>query len=285
MHPLTGTRPRIEGDREDEILDATLNLLLEVGYDRLTLDAVARRARGQQGDALPPLGQQAQPGRRRHGAREAGAAGRGPRHRVAARRPGAAPSAGPTAWPGDATGMLGSVITALCSDPEFAAKFREEFIAPKIAVSRGDLRPRRRARRDRRRRRPRDHRPRARRDPAPPRLRAGPRARRRHRPRASSTTSSCRPSATRPADATPPRTRHPEPREESHDAMTDTTAGRGSEPTDGVDQRPAPPPRLGARAHLHRPADGGARRHHREHRAALHPERPRTSPPPTCAGS
>ena len=35
-----------------------------------------------------------------------------------------------------ATGMLGSVITALSSDPEFAALFREEFIAPKIAVSR-----------------------------------------------------------------------------------------------------------------------------------------------------
>src|ERR1700709_2019302 len=39
------TRPRVEGDRADEILEATLELLLEVGYDRLTLDAVARRAR------------------------------------------------------------------------------------------------------------------------------------------------------------------------------------------------------------------------------------------------
>src|SRR3954451_25394846 len=38
-------RPRVEGEREDEILDATLALLLEVGYDRLTMDAVARQAR------------------------------------------------------------------------------------------------------------------------------------------------------------------------------------------------------------------------------------------------
>ena len=33
----------------------------------------------------------------------------------------------------EATGMLGSVITALSSDPEFARRFREAFIAPKIA--------------------------------------------------------------------------------------------------------------------------------------------------------
>ncbi|MGH3360754.1 MAG: TetR/AcrR family transcriptional regulator [Nocardioidaceae bacterium] len=38
----TGTsRPRVEGDREAEILDATLEVLCEVGYDRLTMDAVA----------------------------------------------------------------------------------------------------------------------------------------------------------------------------------------------------------------------------------------------------
>ena len=38
-------RPRVEGAREEEILDATIRLLLEAGYDRLTLDSVARRAR------------------------------------------------------------------------------------------------------------------------------------------------------------------------------------------------------------------------------------------------
>src|SRR5512147_2749500 len=38
-------RPRVEGDREQEILDAALEVLGEVGYDRLTMDAVAQRAK------------------------------------------------------------------------------------------------------------------------------------------------------------------------------------------------------------------------------------------------
>jgi AcrR family transcriptional regulator len=38
-------RPRIEGDREQQILDATLEVLGDVGYDRLTMDAVATRAK------------------------------------------------------------------------------------------------------------------------------------------------------------------------------------------------------------------------------------------------
>lgn len=38
-------RPRVEGDREQEILDATLEVLADVGYDRLTMDAVATRAK------------------------------------------------------------------------------------------------------------------------------------------------------------------------------------------------------------------------------------------------
>src|ERR1700755_589877 len=38
-------RPRIEGVREQEILDAALEVLADVGYDRLTMDAVASRAK------------------------------------------------------------------------------------------------------------------------------------------------------------------------------------------------------------------------------------------------
>jgi AcrR family transcriptional regulator len=38
-------RPRIEGDREAEILDATIQLLASVGYERLTMDAVAAAAK------------------------------------------------------------------------------------------------------------------------------------------------------------------------------------------------------------------------------------------------
>jgi len=38
-------RPRVEGDREGEILDAAVRILGEVGYDRLTMDTVATEAR------------------------------------------------------------------------------------------------------------------------------------------------------------------------------------------------------------------------------------------------
>jgi AcrR family transcriptional regulator len=38
-------RPRVTGEREQEIFEATLELLVEGGYDRLTLDGVAARAK------------------------------------------------------------------------------------------------------------------------------------------------------------------------------------------------------------------------------------------------
>ena len=44
-HPhAVATRPRVEGEREEQILEATLDVLGDVGYDRLTMDAVAARA-------------------------------------------------------------------------------------------------------------------------------------------------------------------------------------------------------------------------------------------------
>ena len=136
MNKLTSSRPRVEGAREDEILDATLELLLEVGYDRLTMDAVAKASRASKAtlyrrwETKPSLVVDAM---------------------VRAKQ---APSVDPIdtgSLRGDllatfcgahgidrnaATGALGSVITALSSDPEFAALFREKFIAPKVAASR-----------------------------------------------------------------------------------------------------------------------------------------------------
>jgi AcrR family transcriptional regulator len=38
------SRPRVTGEREDAILDATISVLCEVGYDRLTMDQVAAQA-------------------------------------------------------------------------------------------------------------------------------------------------------------------------------------------------------------------------------------------------
>ena len=41
----TRHRPRVEGGREEEILDATVAVVAELGYDRLTMDAVATAAK------------------------------------------------------------------------------------------------------------------------------------------------------------------------------------------------------------------------------------------------
>ena len=40
-----GSRPRVTGDREREVLTAAFDVLREVGYDKLTVDTVAARAR------------------------------------------------------------------------------------------------------------------------------------------------------------------------------------------------------------------------------------------------
>lgn len=144
-------RPRVAGAREEEILDATVAQLLEVGYDRLTMDRVADHARASKAtlyrrwaskqslvvDALT----------RSHRAAESGAppdTGSLRSDLVALFRK----SGGP---PGqDATGIFGTVITALQTDPEFAEEFREKFLAPKLevqkriyerAAERGELTP------------------------------------------------------------------------------------------------------------------------------------------------
>ena len=44
-HAGSASRPRVVGERESEILRAAIDVLREVGYDRLTFDAVAASAR------------------------------------------------------------------------------------------------------------------------------------------------------------------------------------------------------------------------------------------------
>lgn len=132
---LSAARPRVEGAREEEILQATLELLLEVGYDRLTMDAVARRSHASKAtlyrrweskpslvvDAMVRTGQAPVVDEHDTGTL------RGDLVSTFCGRHGLAR--------GHITGMLGSVITAVSSDPEFAARFREAFIAPKLRVS------------------------------------------------------------------------------------------------------------------------------------------------------
>lgn len=128
-------RPRVEGVREDQILEATLQLLVEVGYHRLTLDAVARQARASKAtlyrrweskpalviDALIKAKDMPDPELPNTGSL------RGDLIATFCGAKGMANSR--------ATEVLGSVITAVSTDEEFARLFRERFIAPKLAVT------------------------------------------------------------------------------------------------------------------------------------------------------
>lgn len=133
--PEAPTRPRVEGDREQEILDATLGVLIDVGYDRLTMDAVATKAKaskatlyrkwdGKAALVIDALMSQKTP---LEVPRDTGSL-RGDLLAVFC-APGGLTDEHQTA-------ILGSVITAIGRDAEFAAAFRERFIAPKVAVAR-----------------------------------------------------------------------------------------------------------------------------------------------------
>ena len=133
---VTG-RPRVEGDREGQILDAALGLLLEHGYDRLTMDAVAKAARASKAtlyrrwETKPAL------------VIDALLRAKSAPHPVAPdtgslRQDLIDAFCGASGLASQAsTGALGALITAMSTDAEFAALFREKFIDPKIVLIRG----------------------------------------------------------------------------------------------------------------------------------------------------
>ena len=258
-------------------------LLIEVGYDRLTMDAVAREARASKATLYRRWETKASLVDRRAAARQGGPARRAARHRHPARRP-AAMFCGPRRPAGHAgTRALGAVVTALPSDPEFADGVPRPLHRAKLAVS---------SRRSTERAQARGeigadvdlevigpalagillHRA----------LRDGPARPTTRSSSASSTTSSSPPSSTRSRPAPPPRpcerarNSHERRRHDPETGTTATTRHAGTADT---------PPRLGARPDLGRPADGGARRHHRQHRPALHPRGPEHQPGQPASGS
>jgi AcrR family transcriptional regulator len=129
-------RPRIEGDRETEILDATLELLGSTGYDRLTMDAVAAAAKASKAtlyrrwstkaelvvDAIDRAKQAPQVIDIDTGSL------RGDLIAAACHEGGLT----------DASTMavMAGIITALHRDQEFSDAFHERFIKPKAAKSR-----------------------------------------------------------------------------------------------------------------------------------------------------
>ena len=171
----TGTRPRVAGERELEILEATLEVLDEVGYDLLTMDAVASRAKASKATLY----------RRWKGKPELVVAAI-----MAHKGEAVVPDTGTlrgdllAAYCGSgglndpiAQTVLTAVVTAMGRDPEFAEVYRRDFIAPEGRHLPRDLRAGPRAGRGPPRRGPLDPRPLARRDRPAPGL---PARRRRH---------------------------------------------------------------------------------------------------------
>jgi len=128
-------RPRVEGEREAEILEAAVEILIEHGYDRLTMDAVAHRAKASKATLY-----------RRWSSKQSLVV-----DAVMRSKKGADPQEVDTGTlrgdlvatfcgeggvtETDSTRLLAAVITALHTDEEFAREFRERFLQPKVELN------------------------------------------------------------------------------------------------------------------------------------------------------
>lgn len=129
------TRPRVEGEREAEIFDATARLLVEHGYDRLTLDAIAtavkaskatlyRRWSGKADLVIDSLAHLKGP---EHGEPVDTGSLRGDLLAMACTEGGLTDEM--------PVGVIGALIPALHRDPDLTRAFRERFIGPKLALA------------------------------------------------------------------------------------------------------------------------------------------------------
>ncbi len=128
------SRPRVEGDREQEILDATLTVLAETGYDRLTMDAVATEAKASKAtlyrrwSSKPELVVEAVCSFKAHPPTPDTGSLRGD---LMAAHCGMGGLGDPRA-----TAVQAAVVTAMARDAEFAATYRRKFLAPRQAAAR-----------------------------------------------------------------------------------------------------------------------------------------------------
>ncbi len=129
------TRPRVEGSREQEILDAALDELAESGYDRLTLDAVAARCRASKATLYRRWASKA--------ALVVDAVARFKSHQP--QDPDTGTLAGdldaltcgaPVLIPPHIVDVLAGLMTAMHRDAELAAAVHERFLGPRIAMTR-----------------------------------------------------------------------------------------------------------------------------------------------------
>lgn len=129
-------RPRVEGERESEILDAALDLLARVGYDRMTMDAVAAEAKASKATLY-----------RRWATKSSLVVDAILRSKQALQTPEvdtgslredlvqmACGHGGLT--DAKSAQVMAGVVTAMHHDPDFAAEFRTRVLGPKIDVAR-----------------------------------------------------------------------------------------------------------------------------------------------------
>jgi AcrR family transcriptional regulator len=131
-----GVRPRVDGEREDQILDAAIALLARVGYDRLTMDAIAAESKAGKATLY-----------RRWSTKSSLVVDAILRSKKALQVPevdtgslredliAMACSHGGLSDDRSAQIMAG-IVTALHHDPDFAAEFRTRVIQPKLEASR-----------------------------------------------------------------------------------------------------------------------------------------------------
>jgi AcrR family transcriptional regulator len=141
-------RPRVEGDREQEILQATLDVLADVGYDRLTMDAVATAARASKATLYRRWSSKATlcveavcSKKAKPTVPDTGSL----RGDLVAAYCGMGGMRDPRSL-----AVLSAVVTAMSRDQEFAETYRRDFIGPNLqmaqaifarAVERGEVRP------------------------------------------------------------------------------------------------------------------------------------------------
>jgi AcrR family transcriptional regulator len=129
-------RPRVEGERESEILDAALHLLGQVGYDRMTMDAIAAEAKASKATLYRRW--QTKPSLVVDAILRTKEALQTPDPDTGSLREDLVQMAcghGGLTDDKSARTMAG-VITAMHCDPDFADEFRTRVIGPKIEVTR-----------------------------------------------------------------------------------------------------------------------------------------------------
>jgi AcrR family transcriptional regulator len=125
------SRPRIEGDRENEILTAVVGLLVEAGYDKLTFDAVATTVHASKATLYrrwPTKADLVLDAVARHLPVDDG-----PEDDTGSLRGDLiAQACGPGGLCDDAPAVLGALIPAMHRDSGLFAAFRERFVQPQL---------------------------------------------------------------------------------------------------------------------------------------------------------